>query len=388
MSDPSKPSTSPTGQKFRDVLTSLARPLLLKARSARLVRQFTGNPAPSRQAISWAIRLFLGREPRDSEEIHSHEGHANLESLRRAFAETAEFRAFLLSFSPWTIPVFLLEPPTNPSIPAILRSPTLAEPTSQLCTEAQFGEDLHGKICGALAIDPAHLHRKTWEFVWIIAALRRARLLKPRMRALGFGVGSEPLPAFFARLGMEVLATDAPPAAIAGQGWDTTGQHASSREQLWRPGVVDRESFEKFVSFSFVDMNNIPDSFSGFDFCWSACSFEHLGSIEKGLDFVRNSLKTLKPGGLAIHTTEFNLTSNEDTFEHPTLSLFRKRDIESLYGQLIEEGHQPWPLNLFPGNGKIDAFVDLPPFALPHLKLQVSSYVTTSIGLVVQKSSG
>ena len=113
-----------------------------------------------------------------------------------------------------------------------------------------------------------------------------------------------------------------------------------------------------------------------------------MGSIEKGLDFVRNSLKTLKPGGLAIHTTEFNLTSNEDTFEHPTLSLFRKRDIESLYGRLIEEGHQPWSLNLFPGNGKIDAHVDLPPFALPHLKLQVSRYVTTSIGLVVQKGEG
>lgn len=386
MSDPSKPGTSPIIQKFRDFLASLLGPCLSKIRSVWPIRHFAGRPAPSREAISWAIRLFLGREPRDAQEIAAHQGHADLESLRRAFSETAEFRAFLLSSSSWAIPVFLLQPPANPSVPTILRLPTLAEPTSQLCTEAQFREDLYGKICSALVIDPTQLHRKNWEFVWIIAALRRAGLLRPNMRALGFGVGNEPLPAFFARLGIGVLATDAPSATIAGQGWDTTNQHASSREQLWRPGIVNRESFEKCVSFAFADMNNIPVDFSGFDFCWSACCFEHLGSIENGLNFVRNSLKTLKPGGLAIHTTEFNLTSNEDTFEHPTLSLFRKRDIESLYARLIEEGHQPWPLNLFPGNGKVDAFVDLPPFALPHLKLQVGKYVTTSVGLCVRKS--
>ncbi len=344
-------------------------------------------PAPSREAIEWAIRLFVGREPHDGEAA-AHQGHANLESLRRAFAETAEFRAFLLSFSPWTVPVFLLEQPSNPSIPSLLAPPTLSEPTSQLCTEAQFREDLYAEFCADIEMDPRVLHRKQWEFAWIMAVLRKADLLHPDKRGLGFGVGNEPFPAFLAKLGIEVMATDAPSDIIAGQGWDTTGQHANSREQLWRPNIVDRENFEKYVSFTFVDMNHIPDSFSGFDFCWSACSFEHLGTIEQGLDFVRNSLKSLKPGGLAIHTTEFNLTSNEDTFEHPTLSLFRKQDIETLYQRLIEEGHQPWPLNFFPGNGKIDAFVDLPPFALPHLKLTVSKYVTTSIGLVVQKSSG
>ena len=386
MSDFSSPRSSPTAQKVRGVFKFLVRPLLSFGPSVRLIRYLTGSPEPSRQAISWAIRLFLGREPRNSKEISAHYGHANLESLRRAFAEKAEFRAFLLSFSPWTVPVFLLEPPTNPSIPTILRPPSLTEPTSQLCTEAQFQEDLYAEFCTSLAEDPTIMHRKPWEFIWILAVLRKADLLRADKRGLGFGVGNEPLSAYFAKLGIKVLATDAPPETIADQGWDTTGQHAIGQEQLWRPTIVDRDSFEKYVSFAFADMNDIPDSFSGFDFCWSACCFEHLGSIEKGLDFVRNSLQTLKPGGLAIHTTEFNLTSNEDTFEHPTLSLFRKRDIESLYGRLIEEGHQPWSLNLFPGNGKIDAHVDLPPFALPHLKLQVSRYVTTSIGLVVQKS--
>jgi len=389
VTDGSKASRSFIGQKiFRiwRVVLKVGRNLLGAPKQLLLSVRAPAPPAPSREAIEWAIRLFVGREPHDGE-VAAHQGHANLESLRRGFAETAEFRAFLLSFSPWTVPVFLLEPPHNPSIPTLLRPPTLSEPTSQLCTAAQFQEELYAEFCEEMEMDPSVVHRKQWEFAWIMAALRKADLLRAEKRGLGFGVGNEPFPAFLAKRGIEVMATDAPSAIIAGQGWDTTGQHANSREQLWRPNIVDRESFEKHVSFAFVDMNHIPDSLSGFDFCWSACSFEHLGSIEKGLDFVRNSLKTLKPGGLAIHTTEFNLTSDEDTFEHPTLSLFRKRDIESLYGRLIEEGHQPWSLNLFPGNGKIDAFVDLPPFALPHLKLQVSKYVSTSIGLVVQKKS-
>jgi hypothetical protein len=339
-----------------------------------------------REGVIWAIRLFLGREPRDDEEVAALRGQPDFESLRRYLAETPEFGFLRSSLRPWTAPLFLLAPTANSAIPVMFRPPSLAVPTSQLCTEAQFREDLHRKICNALAIDPAFMHRKTWEFVWIIAALRRAGLLKPGISALGFGVGNEPLPAFFARLGMEVLATDAPQETIAGQGWDTTGQHAAGLEQLWHPKIITRERFERHVSFASADMNAIPDNLLGFDFCWSACCFEHLGSIEKGLDFVRNSLNTVKPGGLVLHTTEFNLTSNEETFEDATLSLFRRRDIEALYARLIAEGHKPWPINFYPGTGEMDAHIDLPPFATPHLKIQLGKYVSTSIGLAVQKS--
>ncbi|MFN6265515.1 MAG: class I SAM-dependent methyltransferase [Alphaproteobacteria bacterium] len=344
-------------------------------------------PPLNAQAIKWAFRFFLGREPRNRKEIAKHAHHADIESLRRSFVDTVEFRTFLSSQRPWAAPLFLLARPVNSAIPFMFSPPSLATPTSQMCTEAQFHEEAHRKICNALAIDPAHIHRKTWEFVWIIAGLRRAGLLRPGIRALGFGVGNEPLPAFFARLGMEVLATDAPQEAIAGQGWDTTGQHAAGLEQLWHPKIVGREHFDKHVSFAQVDMNAIPANLGGFDFCWSSCCFEHLGSIEKGLDFVCNSLSTVKPGGLVLHTTEFNLTSNDETFEDQTLSLFRRRDIEALYARLIEEGHKPWPINFYPGMGEMDAHVDLPPFATPHLKIQLGKYVSTSIGLAVQKAA-
>ncbi len=268
---------------------------------------------------------------------------------------------------------------------ARFQPPNLSEPYSQLCTEGQFKEPLYSEICQFFELNPTVLHRKHWEWVWIVAVLRSQNFLRDSIKGVGFGVGQEPLPAFFARSGVRILATDAPPTAIEGHGWESTHQHAASLDPLRRPNLLNDADFDRLVSFQAADMNHIPAELRGFDFCWSSCCFEHLGSIEHGLAFVEESLKTLRPGGLAIHTTEFNLSSNQDTFTHPTLSLFCKKDIEALYSRLISAGHKPWPLNFHPGTGPADAYVDLPPWSTPHLKLELNAYVTTSIGLVIEK---
>ena len=38
---------------------------------------------------------------------------------------------------------------------------------------------------------------------------------------------------------------------------------------------------------------------------------DRIGSIELGLQFIENSMATLRPGGVAVHTTEFNLEDGE-----------------------------------------------------------------------------
>jgi hypothetical protein len=53
-------------------------------------------------------------------------------------------------------------------------------------------------------------NRKLWEWAYIAEAVTQAGLLEPGRRALGFGVGTEPLPAIFASYGLSVLATDQP----------------------------------------------------------------------------------------------------------------------------------------------------------------------------------
>jgi hypothetical protein len=50
------------------------------------------------------------------------------------------------------------------------------------------------------------------------------------------------------------------------------------------------------------------DDLSTYDFIWSSCSLEHLGSLELGEQFIYNSLKHLKPGGVCPHD-EYNAQS-------------------------------------------------------------------------------
>lgn len=356
-------------------------------------KRLTDETAPAqpvcRDAVLWAFRYFIGREPWDETELAFHAQHPNVESLRRAMAGTGEFSAYMREIGgaeAYRPPLFLLQPPTDSRIPWRFEPPNLVEPVSQLCTERQLEESAFLHWCRMLDMTPV-AHRKLWEFCFLAAAMQSAGVLRPGGRALGFGVGTEPLPALLAHFGLQVLATDAPSEAVHTQGWASTGQHAASLEGLYRPAIIPAEALERHVTFRPVDMNAIPADLRGFDVCWSSCAFEHLGSIEHGLRFFEASLETLKPGGLAVHTTEFNLSSNNETLDSEGLCIFRKRDIETLLGRLAAAGHRVWPLNLHPGSSPMDAYIDLPPFSLPHLKLEVGKYVTTSIGLAVQKQS-
>jgi 2-polyprenyl-3-methyl-5-hydroxy-6-metoxy-1,4-benzoquinol methylase len=279
-------------------------------------------------------------------------------------------------------PLFLLQPPPA-GIPWRFAPPDLDDPVCQLATNDQVGTPAHLHWCAELQLTPK-AHRKQWEFVWIVAVLKKAGVLREGSRVLGFGCGRELLPSYFASRGMDVLATDAPPEVVA-QSWGRGAQHANSGEDLRRPGLVSAEAFARHVRFRGVDMNAIPDDLKGFDACWSACALEHLGSLQRGLDFIENSLACLRDGGVAVHTTEFNLSSNTDTFESGVTSVYRKQDIERLLVRLAAQGHEVWPLNLHPGATELDQVIDLPPYSLPHLKLMIRRYVSTSLGIVVRK---
>jgi hypothetical protein len=234
-----------------------------------------------------------------------------------------------------------------------------------------------------------HYHRKLWEFVFICQALFERGLLREGARGLGFGVGEEPLSAYFASQGCRITGTDMAPEAAADSGWVSTAQHAAGKEALRRPAICPDPVFDANVEFRFCDMNHVPDDLTGYDFCWSACALEHLGSIDNGLAFIERSLDCLKPGGFAIHTTEFNLSSNDETVDNDSTVLFRKRDLEALYGRLSRAGHTVAPLNFDPGDGEVDRYIDVAPYRNdPHLKLALQGYAITSIGLIVRKAGG
>lgn len=234
--------------------------------------------------------------------------------------------------------------------------------------------------------EPARMNRKIWEWCYIAEALAQRGMLAHGKRGLGFAVGKEPLPSLFAAHGATIVATDLPDDRAAAAGWAATNQHAASLEALNERGLCPPELLRERVTFEPADMNRIPEHLRGFDFVWSACSLEHLGSIARGEQFVYNALACLEPGGVAVHTTEYNVSSNDDTVDHRSTVLLRRRDVERIAATLEAAGHRVAPLDLSPGDMPLDEIVDVPPYRdEPHLKVQIKRYVCTSVGFVVEK---
>ncbi len=235
--------------------------------------------------------------------------------------------------------------------------------------------------------DPDNLHRKLWEYCFITQALYERGMLRQGIKGLGFAVGKEPLSSLFASYGSQITATDLHFEESQQGGWVETNQHANALADLNERGLCDPAQFDHLVDFEPVNMNQIPDTLRGFDFLWSCCAFEHLGSIQQGLDFVYHAMECLKPGGVAVHTTDLNLSSDDETIDHQKDVLFRKRDIRELVHRLQRAGHYAAPLNFFKGWGEADKFVSLPPYIQDalHLKLLIDPYIATSVGLIIHK---
>lgn len=266
---------------------------------------------------------------------------------------------------------------------------------SQLCRYSsldslnfrRWAEELH---------EPWRAHRKLWELAFISQALNERDMLKQGKRGLGFAVGSEKLPALFASKGCHITATDLPADDERHIPWAETGQWAQNLEQLNQDKLCNPDLFNEHVKLRPADMNNIPEDLRNFDFTWSTCSFEHCGSLDLGLTFLERQMDCLKPGGVAVHTTELNLTSNDQTIDQGPTVIYRLKDIENILNLLRRKGHDVEPLDISPGNHPLDRFVDEPPYCdwdstppkdTKHLRLNIGGYAATSIGIIMKKAS-
>lgn len=260
---------------------------------------------------------------------------------------------------------------------------------SELCKAKDFRTEWYKKWCGAIDEIP-RLHRKQWEFVYIMQALWERGCLQKGKRGLAFAVGTEPLPSVFANMDCEIVATDIHPDKGQSLGWTKGDQLCFGIDSLNDRGLCPGNTFYKNVKYRPVDMNKIPGDLKDFHFNWSSCSFEHLGSIEKGFNFLKNQLKTLQPGGWAVHTTEFNISSNDRTIDNnENTVLYRKKDIDSIVEALRKEGHFVEEVDYSLGGLPEDFHVDIFPYIQDiHLRLQFGEFVTTSIGLIIQRGNG
>lgn len=255
---------------------------------------------------------------------------------------------------------------------------------SRVCGAADFGRPSFATWCAHLG-EPPLLRRKLWEFWFIARALDERGLLQPGRIGVGFGVGREPLTAAFAARGCSITATDQEDRVASG--WATTGQWSGKVDDLRRDTICPVDILRSRVRFRAVDMNDIPGDLGPADFVWSACSLEHLGSIPLGLAFIRHSLDVLRSGGVAVHTTEFNLSSPDETLESGGTVLFRRRDLDAFVAEMQAAGHKVSSIVVPAQAGIADGFVDVAPYRdEPHLRLRLKDFVTTSVGLIIEKA--
>jgi hypothetical protein len=266
--------------------------------------------------------------------------------------------------------------------------------TSQLCTfESLTSPELRawGRRLRPMwdpdGTDPKEMivHRKMWEWLFICQALAERDMLRPGRAGIGFGVGREPLVSLFAAQGCSIFATDLSPEEAAAEGWTDTGQeYSGGLDGLNEHGLCPPDAFARLVDYRSVNMTALPDGLGPFDFSWSSCAFEHLGSLEAGLRFVEQQMRYVAPGGVAVHTTEFNVSSDSDTVSTGGTVLYRRRDIEGLLERLREGGYRV-ACDFALGDTANDRHVDVPPFSDVHLRTALGAFVTTSLALVIEK---
>lgn len=276
----------------------------------------------------------------------------------------------------------------------VVDDPGCVEMRSKVSTQADLESQWATFWLRELKLGLAY-HRKLWEFAYVMQALHLAGCFSGAKAGVGFGCGREILPSYFASRGVNVLATDMPQNAEHAAAWKNTQQHSESLADLHFAALCPSEQFYRNIKWRDVDMNHLPRDLGEFDFCWSICAIEHLGTIEKAMAFVENSLNYLKPGGVAAHTTEYAFLSRDRPFETSATVLFTRSDFIELERRLKCAGHSLAPLDFDPGEGPMDLFVDGPPYwhgesHLPdniHLKATYDGVPTTCFGLIVRKAA-
>jgi hypothetical protein len=255
---------------------------------------------------------------------------------------------------------------------------------SQACTAAQIDDAKFVEWCERIQ-SPVLMHRKLWEWCYILEALESRGMIADGARGIGFGVGHEPIASHLVSRGCRVTVTDLPAGSTDADHWEGASQWADDLAAACDERLCSPEQFAANAEFRPVDMREIPADLGSYDFSWSSCAFEHLGTLDAGLRFVERQMDLLRPGGIAVHTTEFNVCCNLATVVEGETVVYRRRDLEALRRRLEAGGHE-MTLNFGLGNRAEDRHVDTEPWSNVHLNRRIGGYIVTSFGITVRKA--
>ena len=100
------------------------------------------------------------------------------------------------------------------------------------------------------------------------------------------------------------------------------------------------------------------------------------------------AMTLLKSGGVAVHTTEYNVSSNDDTVSAGLDVIYRRRDLEDLARRLRQDLCEVAPFDYDAGKHPYDLDYDVPPYfetGRKHIKLLNQGYVITSCLVIIRK---
>ena len=155
---------------------------------------------------------------------------------------------------------------------------------------------------------PGFIHRKDWEWALGIIAMKRFGKLNDKCTAIGIGAGREEILFYFANNLKHVYATD----IYDGKDWDN-----------FAPSDFP-ENPKKYAPFPYkedaltvlrMDATKLEFPSETFDIAFSFSSIEHFGGENHSgaLKGLREIERVLKPGGIAVITTEY-IINNKATF--------------------------------------------------------------------------
>jgi hypothetical protein len=93
----------------------------------------------------------------------------------------------------------------------------------------------------------------------------------------------------------------------------------------------------------------------------------------------------LAEGGVAVHTTEYDVDGHEPAIDLGAVVLYRRRDLEALALELRHRGHGV-SFNFHLSSDPEDLHVDEPPYGDVHIRVRVGPAASTSFGLAITHS--
>ncbi|MCP2605286.1 class I SAM-dependent methyltransferase, partial [Candidatus Aminicenantes bacterium AH-873-B07] len=225
-------------------------------------------------------------------------------------------------------------------------------------------------------INRENFHRKIWEYIQIIFCLKQLNFLTPQSVCLAVGAGRGPLLYYLTYKVKKIYGIDLYEGTFFG-GEDESDIPTSTEKYAPFPYIKNK--------LLLIRMNALylefPDNF--FDFIFSASSIEHFGNKKEILKSLKEMHRVLKPGGVAVITTELKLNFLGTSL--PNVKLFTLKEFLTMIKQagfIIQNN-----LELRIEKEYFQNWVKLPKeiYKRPHIILRFLNSIFTSINVVLFK---